>query len=144
MPVKQVIVMRAKFPDGKGGTFSLRKGKSIAQGSHASMMWLTNRIREPKGLWRKLLNWLFGLRVKLSSEEAEWVNGTFTKVTLQVDTEEELKAVYEKAIAQKLMTYMVVDSGKTEFGGVPTITAIAIGPNKAEDIDVVTSNLKLF
>ncbi len=42
------------------------------------------------------------------------------------------------------MVYKVVDSGKTEFDGKPTLTSIAIGPNKAEDIDVVTARLKLY
>ena len=31
--VKQVIVMRTKYPDGKGGFFQLRKGELIAQGT---------------------------------------------------------------------------------------------------------------
>ena len=35
-------------------------------------------------------------------------------------------------------TALVVDAGHTEFHGVPTKTTVAIGPARAEDIDVVT------
>ena len=43
--IKQVIVIRTKFPDGNGGLKTVRKGKLIAQGAHASMAWLTREIQ---------------------------------------------------------------------------------------------------
>jgi PTH2 family peptidyl-tRNA hydrolase len=39
---------------------------------------------------------------------------------------------------------LIIDSGKTEFGGVPTKTCLAIGPDYSEKIDKVTGNLKLL
>ena len=39
MEPKQVIVMRRDL--------GMRRGKEIAQGAHASMIWLSRRIREP-------------------------------------------------------------------------------------------------
>ena len=36
----------------------------------------------------------------------------------------------------------IVDSGLTEFGGVPTKTWIALGPNLASVIDPITGHLK--
>lgn len=40
--------------------------------------------------------------------------------------------------------FFITDVGRTEFNGVPTITALAIGPNKSEDIDKITGHLKLY
>lgn len=39
---------------------------------------------------------------------------------------------------------LVTDSGRTEFGGVPTKTCLAIGPNKIEEIDKITGHLPLL
>lgn len=133
MSVKQVIVMRTKYPDGKGGFFSLRKGKLIAQGAHAAMMWLSDRLRR--------FNYI---NPHLSAEEIEWMRGTFTKVTLQVNSEDELLGLFNKAKAKGLTAFLVTDSGKTEFNGVLTITALGLGPNKSEEIDEITSELKLY
>lgn len=88
------------------------------------------------------LRWL--TPVPLSNEEKEWLHGTFTKVVLQVEDEEDLEYFYEAAKKKGLTAYLVVDSGKTEFHGRPTKTAVAIGPNKSEDIDAVTGHLKLY
>jgi peptidyl-tRNA hydrolase len=40
--------------------------------------------------------------------------------------------------------FMIVDSGKTEFGGVSTTTCCAIGPNEAEAIDQITGPNGVF
>jgi PTH2 family peptidyl-tRNA hydrolase len=123
--IKQVIVIRRDL--------KMRRGKEIAQGSHASIMWLSERLR--KHLYRNIM---------LSREEMEWMSGTFTKVTLQVESEEALLEVFFKAREAGLTVSLVTDSGKTEFDGVPTKTCIAIGPNKADDIDKITGHLKLY
>lgn len=125
MSVKQVIVIRRDL--------KMRRGKEIAQGSHASMMWLSERVRK-----------FFASPIFLSEDEKEWISGTFTKVCLQVDSEEALLGIYNKAKAHGLLTYLVTDSGKTEFDGVPTHTAVAIGPNQADKIDTITGELKLY
>jgi PTH2 family peptidyl-tRNA hydrolase len=132
--VKQVIVIRRKFPDGKGGLMGVRRGKEIAQGSHASSAFLTKRLREDSKLD---LN-------DLSEEVKIWINNGFTKVCVKVDTEEELKDLHQKASDKGLESHYIVDSGLTEFGGEKTITSLAIGPNFTEDIDEITSELKLY
>ncbi|MFC1681606.1 peptidyl-tRNA hydrolase [Pseudomonadota bacterium] len=43
-----------------------------------------------------------------------------------------------------LRSYLIRDSGRTEFGGVPTLTACAIGPDDSDKIDAVTKDLKLY
>lgn len=125
MSVKQVIVIRRDL--------KMRRGKEIAQGAHAAMMWLSERLR------RFLYH-----NPHLSKEEMEWMAGTFTKVTLQVDSEEALLDVFNRARDKGLTAYLVTDSGKTEFDGVPTKTCCAIGPHEAEKIDEITKELKLY
>jgi peptidyl-tRNA hydrolase, PTH2 family len=133
MQVKQVIVMRKEFPDGKGGTRKLRRGKEIAQACHASTSWLVDFVKS--GLEQS----------DLSKEQFEWmVNGRFTKVCLQVDTEEQLMKVYDDAKEAGLTVHLITDSGVTEFSGEPTNTCLAIGPNKSEDIDKITGKLQLY
>jgi PTH2 family peptidyl-tRNA hydrolase len=39
---------------------------------------------------------------------------------------------------------LIIDSGLTEFGGVPTKTCVAIGPDIDAKIDVLTKHLKLL
>jgi len=153
--VKQVIVIRVKYPDNKNGTRSLRAGKMIAQGSHASMAWIGTRFRAAisillenfslEGLAKKLSgNNREIFKIGLSHEEILWFFGGFTKVVLQVDTEEELLEIFEKAKTAGLTVELITDSGKTEFDGVPTKTCLGIGPNKSEEIDAITGALKLY
>ena len=62
------------------------------------------------------------------------------KVCLQVNSEDELLAHHQKALELGLRSHLIRDSGRTEFGGVPTLTACAIGPDDAVKIDAVTVN----
>jgi peptidyl-tRNA hydrolase, PTH2 family len=121
--IKQVIVMRRDL--------KMRRGKEIAQGAHASMAFLSNKLRA-------------AVVQPLSVVEREWLEGLFTKVCLKVDSEEQLLSVAEKAKAEGLQVEVITDSGKTEFAGVPTKTCLAIGPDQAEKIDKVTGSLQLY
>jgi len=111
----------------------MRRGKEIAQGAHAAMMWLSERLQ--RYLYTKIM---------LTDEETQWMTGTFTKVTLQVDSEAALLEVFNKAREKGLTAYLVTDSGKTEFDGVPTRTCCAIGPHEALKVDEITKELKLY
>jgi peptidyl-tRNA hydrolase, PTH2 family len=119
---KQVIVMRRDL--------GMRRGKEIAQGSHASMIWLALRIRQPG--------------YTFTDAERRWLDGSITKVCVRVDTEEELLAVVQKAREAGVMVYLCVDAGRTEFHGVPTPTCCAVGPDFPERIDPITGHLKLL
>lgn len=131
---KQVIVVRTKYPDGKGGTKGLRAGKLIAQACHASSMFILDLLQQDS------------ISSADFSEPAwEWLTrGRMAKITCQVATEEELQALHEAAQAADLLSYLITDHGLTEFDGVPTVTALAIGPDWASRIDPVTGNLKLY
>ncbi len=140
MNVKQVIIIRAKFPDGKGGSMTPRKGKMVSQGAHASMKVFFDRMQDtgdeckeigPQEGW----NW---------SVVRSWIDGCFTKVVVQCESEEELLGVYQRALSDGLPCSIIQDNGQTEFGGVPTYTAVAIGPDLASRIDPLTGHLKLL
>ena len=129
MNTKQIIVIRRDL--------KMRRGKEIAQGSHASMAFLTRRIQ-------KSLEMGTGSYAPLKDVEKEWINSSFRKITCQVQTLEELEALADRAKEAGLETHIITDSGYTEFDGVPTITCLAIGPDESEKIDPVTKDLRLY
>jgi PTH2 family peptidyl-tRNA hydrolase len=130
--VKQVIIIRKDL--------KVRRGKEIAQGAHASIAWLTSRL-EKDGSWGG-----DGVQVEafLSEAEWQWVQGNFRKITCVVNSEEELLSLVRKAKEAGLTAELIQDSGLTEFGGVPTYTAAAIGPDYDEKLDPVTGDLVLY
>ena len=133
--IKQVIVMRKDL--------KMRRGKEVSQGAHASMSFITRRLKlAPAGdLGRSGAK---VLEATFSAQEQAWLEGTFTKVTVQVNSEQELLDVYQKAQNAGLVVHLITDSGFTEFNGVPTKTCLAIGPDESELIDAVTGNLSLY
>jgi len=127
---KQVIVIRRDL--------KMRRGKEIAQGAHASMAWLRQRIMPhltPAGQ---------ADHVQVSAAERDWLELSMRKVTVKVGSETELLDVYEKALAAGLVVHMITDRGLTEFGGVPTRTCLAVGPDYDDLIDPVTGGLELY
>lgn len=136
--VKQVIVVRTKYPDGNGGTRKLRTGKLISQACHSSMAFLTSKMRLLEGC-DKLQR-----MITLSEEERIWVDDKFTKICVYVETEDELLRVHENALAAGLTSYLITDSGLTEFAGVPTNTAVAVGPHESDKLQPITGGLPLL
>lgn len=129
-PVKQVIVIRRDL--------KMRRGKEIAQGAHASMAWLRQRIMPhltPAGR---------ADQVQISEAERAWLELSMRKVTVKVGSEAELLDVYDKALAAGLVVHMITDRGLTEFGGIPTRTCLAVGPDYDDLIDPVTGDLELY
>ena len=122
---KQVIVMRADL--------RMRRGKEIAQGSHASMAFITKQVS------------IVSHRVNtLTPVQIEWLASSFRKVCVRVDSEAELLLLQALAKQAGLFTHLVQDNGLTEFGGVPTYTCLAIGPDYDEKIDPITGHLRLY
>lgn len=120
--VKQVIVMRRDL--------QVRRGKEIAQGAHAAMMWLSKKIVDNDR--------------SFTPAEQTWLLGTFTKIVLQVPGLEDLQRLHDDAISAGLRAHLVTDAGLTEFHGVPTVTCLAIGPDYADKIDPVTGDLRKY
>lgn len=156
---KQVLVIRQKYPDGKGGLCKTRKGKEIAQGAHGSLgVVLRNKflLREDhgdldpvQGAWRSFKETprpeaATHLAIPLTEPLKAWILDLFTKIVVGVDTEEELIELQKKADEAGIANVLIEDSGLTEFHGVKTKTVLAIGPDTAEKIDKITSHLKLL
>lgn len=108
-----------KFP-------SLRTGKYIAQGCHASQIAL-KYAQDDHPNWYK-----------------EYMSGHIRKIVVYVDTVEELQAIHEEAERVGLPCSLIVDSGFTEFKGEQTVTAVGIGPAPDDLIDPITKHLPLF
>ena len=124
--IKQVIVIRRDL--------RMRRGKEIAQGAHASMAWLRQRVLQ--GLTTGV--------TELSEVERTWLERSNRKVTVKVGSEPELMAVYDQALRAGLVVHLITDGGLTEFGGVPTRTCLGIGPDYDDRIDPVTGDLELY
>ncbi|NBT59468.1 hypothetical protein EBT16_11855, partial [bacterium] len=80
----------------------------------------------------------------MTAAELEWINGIFTKVCVKVETEDDLLEIQKKATEKGLQCSLITDKGLTEFGGVPTNTCLAIGPDESWKIDEVTGDLELY
>jgi PTH2 family peptidyl-tRNA hydrolase len=126
--VKQVIVVRKDL--------NMRKGKIAAQVAHAAMKFLVDNNEAQRG---------DEITVKLTPEEASWLlSGSFTKIVVGIDSEEALRDLVFQAELADIEVHPIIDAGRTEFDGVPTLTCAAFGPCKAEELDRLTGNLKLI
>lgn len=126
--VKQVIVIRKDL--------HMRRGKEIAQGAHASMLWLLDRMeRQGDDLM---------IRVGDKEYDVDWLTGNFKKVVCQVDSLEEFYQIQADAKALGVKCYVVTDLGLTEFDGVPTQTALAVGPHYEDQVNQITGHLRLY
>lgn len=113
---------------------NMRRGKQIAQGAHSVLAVFTNLMRKEKGVWV----------APLTPIMEEWLKDSFTKITVYVNSEQELFNVYNSASEKNIPCSLIQDSGRTEFHGVPTYTCCAIGPHWSEDIDKITGGLPLL
>ena len=126
--VKQIIILRKDL--------NMRKGKMVAQGCHASLKVITDLLQENVSV--RSYSFTPSLEIR------EWMEGNFKKVCVSADSEEELVSLYDKAVQANLPCSLIIDNGLTEFSGIPTKTAVAIGPGKDEEIDKITKHLKLL
>lgn len=110
----------------------MRRGKEVAQGSHASMAFITRQLQGGNNV------------VYLPEPARAWLDSSFAKICAAVKSEAELLEVEAKAREAGLEVHVVTDSGATEFNGVPTKTCLCIGPDYSEKIDLVTGHLPLY
>lgn len=126
--VKQVIVLRKDL--------GMRKGKMISQGAHASLAVILNRGYSSERECE--------YRIVMTSPMKEWIEGSFAKIVLYVTSEQELLDLHQKAKDANIINALIIDSGLTEFHNVPTKTALAIGPDWENKIDLITGELPLL
>jgi PTH2 family peptidyl-tRNA hydrolase len=123
---KQVIVIRKDL--------NMRKGKMIAQGAHASMAAILNIAQKTNQ----------GLIIPHDERYWSWLTGKFKKIAVSVSSEKELLEIYEKTKDVHILSSLILDSGLTEFHGNQTYTAVAVGPDISEKIDLITGHLPLL
>jgi PTH2 family peptidyl-tRNA hydrolase len=136
MESKQVLIIRKDL--------KMRRGKEIAQAAHASLGAILGLMTKSWDGDSRHYNVSRVLEYRDDSAVGKWLEGPFTKVTLYVNSEEELVALETKAKEAGLIHCLITDSGRTEFNNVPTKTVLAIGPGWVEDIDKITIDLKLY
>ena len=133
--IKQVIVMRTDL--------NMRKGKMIAQGAHASMKVLLDRIKfnnieNYKDVDNRIYNCLheyYCLNDKLhecgdckhfevsriafvetfTDEMFQWINGSFAKIVVGCNSEQELFDLQKQAEETRIVNAIILDNGNTEF-----------------------------
>lgn len=128
MSVKQVIVVRKDL--------NMRKGKIAAQVAHASMKFITDNYA-PKDR-------IDILSTYLTDAEQTWLSNGFAKIVVSVDSEKELGDLISTARSAGIKVCPIIDSGKTEFHGISTLTCAAFGPDESEKLDPVTGELTLL
>lgn len=108
---------------------NMRKGKFCSQASHAASAFIEKK-------------WLNGIQP--NETERAWFEADKAKICVSVNSEAELIAIHDAALAQGLVSHLIIDNGLTEFHGVKTKTCLAIGPDNAELINTITGNLPLL
>jgi PTH2 family peptidyl-tRNA hydrolase len=114
---KQAIVLRNDLDMGKG--------KMVVQGSHASQHGLQKAVELDK-------------RVAYA-----WEEEGCRKIVLKATSQKELEQLAARANKLNIPWALIRDAGLTQLPP-GTITALAVGPWKAEDVDKVTGELKLL
>jgi PTH2 family peptidyl-tRNA hydrolase len=115
--IKQVIIVRIDIDMGKG--------KLAAQVAHASLMSYFNAERKDSSVTKK------------------WLEHGEKKIVLKVENEEALKRLNEAFKYKDVPCALVTDAGLTELPP-GTVTALGIGPWMNNEIDPITSKLKLL
>lgn len=132
--VKQVIVLRKDL--------HMRKGKMVAQGAHASVDAFLSLFTKTEGNGETS----YTLHVQDESMLSYWLDGSYTKICLYVESEQELVELYERIRIENptIPVALIEDMGLTEFHGQVTKTAVGIGPYWSDEIDRFTKDLKLL
>lgn len=115
--IKQVIIVRTDLKMGKG--------KSIAQGCHASVNATLKAISMKKPWFDK------------------WEREGAKKVVCKVQSEKELNELFQFAREMELPSAIINDAGHTQLPP-GTTTAVAIGPGPEKKVDAITGELKLL
>jgi PTH2 family peptidyl-tRNA hydrolase len=103
----------------------MSKGKTVAQGCHASLMSYLEAERADKRIAK------------------EWLDTGEKKIVLKVSDEEALVKLFKAFEFKKIPCALVSDAGLTQLPP-GTKTALGVGPWKESDIDQFTKGFKLL
>jgi len=124
--VKMVLAVRKDL--------SMTKGKIAAQCAHAAMKFLADQYKDGDA----------SLVAYLTPPQIAWLTGAFAKVVVYVESEQEMLDLIEAGKRAAIDVRSIVDSGRTMFHGVPTLTVVAFGPDDITKLNHVTGHLKLL
>lgn len=145
MDTKQVIIIRKDLKNTKGE--KIRTGKYIAQASHAVLGSVLRKITGFKYedyLKDKEDSFTINKEIIAGTPIHFYLTGIFKKVSLTVNSEEELLALHKQIEDAGFESTLIIDSGFTEFGGIATPTCLAVEPLFENEIDPYTKHLNLF
>lgn len=138
---KQVIVVNKEL--------DMSPGKLSAMVAHGATSffceWFRQNVATSNSTW---IEYTIKPTARLDKElYAQWINGSFTKIILEVENTEEMKKIvqtaHEHGMINKQDFFNIVDES-TEFLDIPQWAVIAFRPMEAEKIDPITGNLNLF
>lgn len=101
--IKQVIVVRTDL--------NMRKGKIGAQCAHASMKVFFDRMYIDDIAVSDYEQWY----CEFTPEMLAWMRGSFTKIVLGCNSEEELLSFQKQAEDAGIINALILDNGQTEF-----------------------------
>lgn len=120
-PMKQVIVIRKDLRTAGGQ--KVRSGKLLAQVAHVGHLVAHNHRDDPR--------------------YKAWMAGKIRKIVVGIDSIDALEELIEQAKEAGVIVTPIVDSGLTEFDGVPTLTCVGFGPDSNAKLDPLTGRLPL-
>ncbi len=136
--IKQVIVVRKDLRMGKG--------KIGAQCAHASgkvffdKMIISAVYEGPDGRTTSQ-----NIISSFTEEMLTWLKDIpFTKIVVGCDSLDEILLVEQECRVKDIPYALITDNGVTEFHGQDTITCIAVGPAKEEDLNPITGKFSLL
>lgn len=72
-----------------------------------------------------------------------WEDSGSAKIAVKCDSKEQLLALRQQALAQRLNACVIRDAGRTQIEP-NTMTVLAIGPARVRELDAITGHLKLL
>jgi len=124
---KQVILIRRDL--------KLKRAAMVAMAAKISCEFLVDNNVSERG---------DTLKVNLTPQESDWMQGKSMRIILGVSSEEALKNILFKAEMAGLSSYSMTNSPKNKNDFDEEILCAAIGPDDPERIDEITGNLKLI
>ena len=125
---KQVIVMRKDL--------GMSRGKLVSQGSHAAFACISNNYLEiDTDVYGNVAQEIKPIPLDV----ARWMQGTFTKIVVAVNSEEELLALHAELEKTDIPIALIKDCGRTELGK-PEYTCLGVGPWNSHIINKYTEH----
>lgn len=157
MDIKQIIVFRKDLFEGE---HAIGQGEFASQVASASMLALFKSFAKERCDYQRMGPYgyvepnLFFTRYSLEFKDGtlldNWLNKSFKKVVVGVESEKELLELEQELKwlnehEYKMIPYALVkDDDASAFHGVPTFACLGIGPYNAEELNDIISDLPLL